>query len=438
MEKQYRAVIRQKIIDSIATSPPPLTHRDVWLPQVRGKATAVIGMRRAGKTSLLWQILRERLASGTPREGLLYFSFEDERLAGLQASDLDLLVETYYALYPDWRDQRRAVFFLDEIQLVAGWELFARRLLDSENIELFLSGSSARLLSREVATSMRGRAMEAVVLPFSFRESLRHQGVEPTGNVTQLPKAVRSMLAKHLLTYLHEGGFPEAQGLDVRNRVELLKGYVDLVLLRDVIERHAVAQPLALRWMVRQLLGNAGSLFSINKFHADMKSQGINVGKDTLYSYLDHLEDAFLVRAVNLASDSEARRRVHPRKIYPIDTGLIPIFDRSGKANLGHALETLVLHELDRRGAELGYVRTVDGFEVDFLARYPDGRSELIQVCTHLDAPETAHREIRALQHAASDYPDAQQLLLVLERPALLDLPHDISLITAQEWLLMA
>ncbi len=437
MERQYRSIIRQKIVDSIATPPRILTHRDVWLPKVSGKATAVIGMRRAGKTSLLWQILGERLASGTAREGLLYFSFEDERLAGMQTSDLDLLVETYYALYPEWRDQRRAVFFLDEIQLVQGWELFARRLLDSENIELFLSGSSARLLSREVATSMRGRAMEAVVLPFSFRESLRHQGAEPKVSPSHLPKAARSKLDKQLLTYLQEGGFPEAQGLDVRNRVELLKGYVDLVLLRDVIERHAVSQPLVLRWLVRQLLGNAGSPFSINKFHADLKSQCMSVGKETLYSYLDHLEDAFLIRAVNLACDSEARRRVNPRKIYPIDTGLIPIFDRSGKANLGHALETLVLHELDRRGAELGYVRTVAGFEVDFFARYPDGHSELIQVCANLDAPETALREIRALQDAAREYPAAQQLLLTLNKPAMLDMTIGIEVVTIRDWLLM-
>lgn len=436
MENQYRSVIRQKIVDSIATVPPTLTHRDVWLSSVPKKATAVIGMRRAGKTSLLWQILGQRLDSGAGREGLLYFSFEDERLAGLQCSDLDLLVETYYHLYPEWRDQRRATFFLDEIQLVPGWELFARRLLDSENIELFLSGSSARLLSREVATSMRGRAMEAVVLPFSFRESLRHRGMEPKASPDHLPKATRSKLDKQLLAYLQEGGFPEAQGLDVRNRVELLRGYVDAVMLRDVIERHAVSQPLVLRWMVRQLLGNAGSPFSVNKFHADLKSQGMSVGKETVYSYLDHLEDAFLVRAVPLACDSEARRRVNPRKTYPIDTGLIPIFDRSGKANVGHALETAVLHELERRGAELGYVRTAAGFEVDFLARYPNGHSELIQVCANLDTPETAQREIRALQDAASEFPTAQPLVLVLEQPTALDVPNGIHVETVLDWLL--
>ena len=189
MESQFRTVIRQKIIDAQAAPLPVLTRRDIWLPAVKGKATAVIGMRRAGKTSLLWQILADRVAKGTPREGLLYFSFEDERLADMQVQDLDLLVETFYQLHPSWRDARQATFFLDEIQLVPGWELFARRLLDSENIDLFLSGSSARLLSREVATSMRGRAMEAVVFPFSFREMLRHAGREP-----QKPASGRLML----------------------------------------------------------------------------------------------------------------------------------------------------------------------------------------------------------------------------------------------------
>ena len=169
-----REVIRQKIVDSLAAPVPDFTRRDVRLPGVKGKAVAVIGMRRTGKTTFLWQVLADRLAKGTAREGLLYFSFEDERLAGMAAGDLQLLVEEYYRLHPEWRGERkRAVLLLDEIQVVPGWETFARRLLDAERVELLLSGSSARLLSREVATSMRGRAMEALVHPFSFRECLR-------------------------------------------------------------------------------------------------------------------------------------------------------------------------------------------------------------------------------------------------------------------------
>lgn len=438
MESQFRDVVRQKIADSLAAPLPALTRRDIRLPKMRNKAVTLIGMRRSGKTSFLWQELARRHAAGVAREGLLYFSFEDERLAGMTARELGLVVEEYYRLNPDWRDGRRATFFFDEIQAVPGWESFARRLLDSEAIDLFLSGSSAKLLSREVATSMRGRAVEAVVYPFSFREVLRHHGREPKKPAGRLTKAERSALDRHLLDYLWTGGFPEAQGLDARDRLELLKGYVDVVLLRDIIERHAVSHPLALRWLVRQLLGNPAGSFSISKFYGDLKSQGIAVAKDTLHGFLGHLEDAFLVRVVSLATDSERRRMVNPRKVYPIDPGLIPVFDRSGKSNLGHALETCVLIELDRRGAEVGYVRTPGGSEVDFLARYPAGGEELIQVCASLDDPATRERELRALAEAAALHPRASRSLIALDMPVAPDVPQGILLHRAADWMLNA
>lgn len=174
-----RAVIRQKLVDSIARPLPALTQRDTWLPAVSNKAIAVIGMRRAGKTSLLWQIMAKRLRDGLPREALVYFSFEDERLSQMTAQDLQLVLEEYFKLYPERRDRDKTVFLLDEIQLISGWESFVRRILDTETIELYLSGSSAKLLSREIATSMRGRALEAIVTPFSFREMLRHHDALP-------------------------------------------------------------------------------------------------------------------------------------------------------------------------------------------------------------------------------------------------------------------
>lgn len=219
-----RNLIRRKIVDSLALPIPLFTRRDVRLPGVRGKAVAVIGMRRTGKTTFLWQVLADRLAQGAAREGLLTFSFEDERLAGMTAADLNLIVEEYYRLYPEWRDQRQVVFFLDEIQNVPGWEAFARRLLDMEQIELFLTGSSARMLSREVATSMRGRAMETLVHPFSFREYLRHFNREPQEAPERLPKAALSSLEKDLREYLAGGGFPEALDAGLRDRHELLRG----------------------------------------------------------------------------------------------------------------------------------------------------------------------------------------------------------------------
>ncbi len=436
MNEQYRTVTRQKIIDSQARSWSVLTQRDVRLPAVAGKAVAVIGMRRAGKTSLLWQVLAQRHAAGVARAGLLYFSFEDERLAGMTAADLDLLLQEYYLLNPTWRDQQRACFFLDEIQLVPDWEQFVRRVLDSENVELFISGSSARLLSREVATSMRGRALEALVTPFSFREALRHQGREPSQSADRLTKAQRSQLNRDLLQFLSVGGFPEVQGQDLRTRQELLRSYVDIVLLRDVVERYNLSQPQVLRWLVQQLLGNAAGAFSINKFHADLQTRGVAVGKDTLHAYLAHLEDAFLLRSLSLDTDSVRRRQVNPRKVYPVDTGLIPLFDRSGKANTGHALETAVLHELQRRCTDVAYVITPQGYELDFHARTHAGEDLLIQVATELDDPATLARELRALQDAALLWPKAHQLLIVLQPPLGVAMPADVKLVEAGVWLL--
>jgi len=433
-----RDLIRRKIADAIAAPPPAFTRRDARVPSVRDKALAVIGMRRSGKTTFLWQQLCDRHAAGTPRDGLLLFGFEDERLAGMTAQDLQLVLEEYYALYPAWRGgKRKATFFFDEIQVVPGWERFVRRVLDTERADVFLSGSSSRMLSREVATSMRGRAMEILVHPFSFREYLRHAGAEPGGRADALTSRARSSLARHLASYLETGGFPEAQGADARDRFALLRGYVDTVLFRDVVERHAVTHPVALRWMVRQLLANAAGMFSVQKFYDAARSGGVHVAKDTLHAFLGYLEEAFLVRTVPVATDSERRRQVNPRKAYPVDPGLIPVFDRSGRPNTGHALETAVLVELDRRGYESAYVRTPEGREVDFLARGPGGDRLLLQVCADLDEGATREREVRALVEAAALHPRAKPCLIVLRAPRdRSGIPDEVTILTAVEWLL--
>lgn len=431
-----RQVIRQKIIDSIARPLPAITLRDQIVPDLSGKAMAVIGMRRAGKSTFLWQQVINSIKQGKPRNQSLYFSFEDERLTNLAATDMGLIVDEYFSLYPEYRDREQVTFLFDEIQAIPGWERFARRLVDSEQVKLFLSGSSAKLLSREVATSMRGRALESRIFPFSFREYLRHLGREPTKPFDELSKAAKSMIDKQLREYLLCGGFPETVGKATDLRYELLKSYVDVALFRDIIERHRVSNAQALHWLVRRLLSDPGALFSINRFLGDLKSQGIAVAKDSLHSYLSYLEDAFLVRIVPLATDSVRRRMVNPRKIYPADTGLIPVYDRSGKENIGHAIETAVMIELERRNAEIAYVRTTNGYEVDFLARFPEGRIELIQVTTDLSEPQVMNREVRALTEASHEFKNARQKIIALSLPGSGNLPRKITAITLAQWLL--
>lgn len=414
-----------------------LTARDTRLPAVPGKIHAVIGMRRAGKTSFLHQLLAEKRAE-LPVERSFYLGLDDDRLSDIGAEQLSLLIEEYFRRYPELRGRDKVHLYLDEIQLVEDWERFARRVLDTEQIELVVSGSSARMLSREIHTSLRGRAMATVIRPFSFRELLRHLGEEPAAEPARWTRADRSRIEKRFREYLASGGFPETPGLDMALRVELLQGYVDTVLFRDVVERYGISQVAALRWLVRQCLRNPAGSFSVHRLHLDLKAQGLGVSKDAVNALLDHLLDAFLLSAVPLATDSERRRNSNPRKLYPIDSGLIRAFDASGRLQLGHALETVVCGELERRKADLGYVKTQDGFEVDFLARYLAGGEELIQVCADPSAPETLERELRALAHASLEHPHAAKILLVLEQDqaAAIEAPEGVRVESADSWLL--
>jgi hypothetical protein len=252
-----------------------------------------------------------------------------------------------------------------------------------------------------------------------------------------LTAAERSLIEKRFREYLSEGGFPEAQGLKATLRVELLQGYVDTLLLRDVIERFQVTQVAALRWLVRQALRNPAGLMSVHRLYQDLKAQGLGVAKDALHAMLGYLVDAFLVSAVPLATDSERRRNSNPRKIYPVDPGLIGAFDRSGRINLGHGLETAVFNDLERRKAEVGYVKMQAGFEVDFHARFLEGREELIQVCADPSEPGTKERELRALVEARREHPRASARLLVLERDQAVALgTTDVIVQPAYQWLL--
>jgi predicted AAA+ superfamily ATPase len=392
------------------------TRRDVALPPIGGKVQAVIGMRRTGKSTFLRQKVAEARGS-VPDGRALYLSFEDARLDGIDASQLELLLEEYYRRQPAWRGRELSHWFLDEVQEVPGWERFVRRILDDETIEVVVSGSSARLLSREIHTALRGRGLATVMRPFSFREYLRHRGDEPSIPPTQWTPGQRSRYERRFLDFLVEGGFPEAQGVTPEWRVELLQGYVETVVFRDVVERYGVTQVAALRWLVRHALKNPCRGLSAHGLYRDLRSQGHAVGKDTVHELLGHVVDAFLLTEVFLATESERQRNSNPRRVYPADPALIGAFDASGRPNLGHALETAVLHEALRRRGEATYVKTRDGFEVDFLVRCRDGRSELLQVCADPSDEATLARELRGLEAAGREVPGAPPgCLLVLTR----------------------
>src|SRR2546430_16580663 len=257
--------------------------------------------------SFLRQLVTERQSVASP-ERAVYVSFDDDRLADIKADQLSGLLEAYYRRFPDLRRRETVSWFLDEIQLVSGWERFVRRVLDTERVEMVVAGSSARMLSREVHTSLRGRGIETVIRPFSFREFLRHRGEEPSTEPRRWTADKRSRVEKRLGEYLIEGGFPEAQGLAAALRLELLQGYFDTVLFRDVVERYAVSQVSALRWIARHCLRNPAGSMSVHRLCQDLTAQRHAVSKDSGHAVLAHAIDSYLGSSVWLDTAAERQR----------------------------------------------------------------------------------------------------------------------------------
>jgi len=399
MSEALRRAIMEVLADYQAQASVDLTRREVQVPSfppgIR-KALAFIGVRRSGKTFLMHQVAQDLVGDGVPKESMLHVNFEDDRLAGLTVRDLRLVADVQLEMFPVAAEGERHMF-LDELQVVPGWERFARRMIDSPGVHVYVGGSSARMLAQEIATEMRGRCLPVEVSPFSFREFVRHMGEDPDGPPTTRRQASMQGLFRR---FLSEGGFPETIGLAQPLRVQMLQDYAGVAVQRDVIERHDIRSPEPLRWLVGTLLGSASGLFSANKTYSAMKSQGRAISKDSIYSYMRYLEDAFLLFQVERYSDSANVRSANPRKVYAVDQGLVPAFSWRHALSTGALLENTVYCELRRRFSDIHYYRTSSGREVDFACADPSSGPCLFQACAELSADATLEREMDALLEA--------------------------------------
>jgi uncharacterized protein len=409
-----QTLLEQIIADFHERQLPEFTRRQTKLPFLSNKIDTVIGMRRSGKTWYLYQVISDLLEKGTSVEQILYLNLEDERLLPIAPSDLHLIPETYYRRYPKLKDET-CYFFFDEIQNIDKWETFVRRLFDTENIHLCLSGSSSRLLSREIATNLRGRSLSTEIFPFSFAESLSHSKIEVEKG--RRPGSKKTAILQNAFNqYLLTGGFPEVQGAEATYRDRILQDYLDIVILRDLVERHQISNTVPLRYLIRHILNAAAGLFSVNKFYNDLKSQGISCSKNTLHEYLGYLTEAYLAFQVPIHTRSERARMVNPRKIYAIDTGLVRSCSHSASPNWGHLLENFVYLVLRRQTEAIEYYKTNNGYEIDFLVTDPEGVRHLIQVSANLSDPATREREIRALVQSMDETKLIQSLIITLNQ----------------------
>lgn len=435
------ATIERLIAEQQERPLPEVVSREVRLPDIPGKADALIGMRRSGKTYRLFGEMRGLLDRGVPRSRLLYLNLEDDRLGDADLGTLDRALEVFYRRDPVARTEG-AWLFLDEVQVIDGWERFARRVLDTEVARLYVTGSSARQLSTEVATAFRGRSVTVEVLPYSVREAAAADGVRSTPDQWPPGAVTRSRLDAFIVDYLGRGGFPAVRSLNPYDRVQLLQEYVDLVVLRDVAERHTATNLQAIRQLVAALFSANSGGFSVSRLHGALVSQGVKVGKATLLAYLGHIVDAFLFFLVPLRSRSARQRAVNPRKVYAVDPGLAAAMYRAGATNQGAQLENAVYLELRHRYGRLAdsmvtWVKTSSGKEVDFGIDDPveGGPPALLQVCTQMGEPATRRREIGALVEAMTELGSTSATIVTLTDDELVKTDAGaIRVMPAREW----
>lgn len=393
-------ILKELIVDYQQMSLETGFPRRLKITPMTGKAAVCIGVRRCGKSTLLFQIIRRLREGGLSSKNILYLNFFDDRLHGLRQGGLGSIMEAYFSLYPEKKQTEKIYCFFDEIQAVPDWEPFVDRLLRTENCEVYLSGSSARMLSREIATQMRGRALSWELFPFSFREFLDSRNLNSDA---PLSSRTRFLVQKAFDDYWASGGFPETLGIESHLRVKIHQEYLSAILFRDLIERHNVSHPRAVVDLAHWLMNNAASLYSINSLTGYLKSLGHKAPKSAVSEYLQWFEDAYFLFTVRLFDPSLARAHANPKKIYCIDHALAASVASGILLNSGHLLENLVFAALRRITPDLYYYRTRSGREVDFIARARDQSIQLIQVCEFMSDPQTRKREITALREAMAE-----------------------------------
>jgi predicted AAA+ superfamily ATPase len=372
-----------------------LVVRDVRFPEAPKKIKVAIGMRRSGKTYFVYQHILQLIKEGVSKTAILFINFEDDRLQPINEKKLAKMVEAFYSLYPENHD-RQCYLFFDEIQNVKNWPLVIRRLHDTKNAEIFLTGSSAKLLSTEIATSLRGRSLAIEVWPYSFDEFIRAKKLSIDRSL--FGKKTQDILTQVFHSYLSEGGFPEIIPFTPDVKQQTLQEYLDVAIYRDLIERHNIKNPTLIKYMILSMIHNIGRPFSLNKFYKDLKSQGYQIGKDFLYEYADHIEDAYLAFSIAIYNKSIRKSTIHPKKLYAIDPGMIRALTLDYEGDLGRLFENIVYLDLKRLGCKVNYYITSEGYEIDFIVQTRRGHKKFFQVVWDMQDPDTAKREERALQ----------------------------------------
>ena len=377
------------------------TTRNLKLPTDLKKVIAVLGVRRSGKTYLLFDTINRLVKEGIPKRHILYINFEDERLL-LKQNELDLVLQAYRELYPKVKDGN-IWFFFDEIQNIDGWEKFVRRIHDSISKNVFITGSNSVFLSSDIATALRGRSVNFEVYPFSFDEYLRHLKVDK--NIYH-PNTKATIINKYY-DFLSFGGFPETVGIHTRLRNEILRNYFYVMLYKDLIERYKITSTSSLKRYIEKIAGNITKPFSVNKIYNDFRSQGLKVDKSMLYEITTYVENIYLAFGVAKFDYSANKRNASLNKMYFIDNGLLNALTIGFSANYGKLLENAVFLFLRQNIGDI-YEKNIFYHklkqECDFLICENNKVVSVLQVSHQMQEKATYIRERNGLVDAMKTY----------------------------------
>jgi predicted AAA+ superfamily ATPase len=348
-----------------------------------GKTVIMHGIRRSGKTFILYDIFRRH------RDAALYLDFEDDRLAGFTAADFLTVQDAFLELRPETAG--RLVYLFDEIQHIRGWERFCRRVTERENAAVYVTGSSSKLMPLEVDTAIRGRTWSVAVFPFSFPEFLQLRMGCLDGN--EILYGTGKIETKRLFAeYAKWGGFPEtALAADPLDKTKLLKEYLRAMFFRDLVERYDMTNIALFDALADKLFSSFSTRLSLTAFYRQYKDL-FPFSKDRLFQYFHNFEESKLIFSVRKFSESSYKRSRNPVKIYPADTGLCR---RVASEDAGRILENIVFIELARRGWEVYYFEEKQ--ECDFVVKDGEGTGfAAFQVCREL-TDENRYRETGGL-----------------------------------------
>lgn len=405
-------ILKTKILDFQEKELRKTYSRDINYLLNMPEAKGLFGIRRSGKTCALQNLIQQLLDQGVDKKQILWLELEDERLQSKDVSLLSQALDIYNSLFPETLNQQRYLIF-DEIQEVQQWEKFIRRIQDETEDQIFITGSSSSLLGQELHTSMRGRATGIKIYPLSFLEVTGIHNID----IRKMSSAKRAKCQNLFDTYLQWGGFPAVQAADPENKLNLLRGYSKIVLLKDIIERYKVSNSQAIIYMQEFLLRNFACSLAINKVYGVLKSQGIKVGLETVHEYFYYFQQACFIESVPIFSDSLAKQRVNPAKVYLSDHGLALPFSLGINQKNGARLENIVaIHLLKLFPEKVYYYKTKTDYEVDFMVQRINAEPLLIQVAWELENPATLKRELRALTAAMEETGIQEAVIITSDR----------------------